>query len=722
MHMRRPTFFSVAAQILRACKKIMPAHAIFVVLIAVLVVGSSVDAATVRKQQKKQNPVLQTFGLIGDGFKEFGASIADGYRELGKDVASIMPWNKEKSRVYATQPEVIAPAPVAEIPEAPEVEVDIDISEFIPLPSSENREESALRPIYYTGGSSGSADTYITNITAGMGDDEIKTLVAQMLDSALGTSLVEEDDGDDTNDPASFLNGLIARGVVDLSGATIKGLESYQQKTAPLTIRDSTGNYKRHTVVSANEGGVSNNWSVGGDLEVKKDVTVTGAATFQSGLTAEKSVTLDTTLTVAGNATLGDDGTEDSINLKGTSTLYAGLLASANNKWDIGSQTEAFKDLYTSGSIYTQDITVLGTCTGCGGGGSSEWTDGGSVIYLADSSDDVGIGTTTPAGRLGVNGSLFIAGATTLGDASGDTVTIHGSSTFQNAAGVLGNFFVGDATSDTFTANASSTFNGQASFDSHITLGTASDENLVVNATSTFRAGITFNGELTAGTNNTYNIGSPSNAWKDVYASGTIHLGFGPSGESVLVIDASGDGGDLGIGSSTPEYGLSVGNGYDSYFGGNTIVGDSSSDSLTVNATTTFNSGLTLNAALSAGTNNAYNLGSPSNAWGGLYVSGTTHIGGDPAGGAPATFMVDATNGAVGISSSSVNGQNFTFAVGNGYNSYFGGGVTIGDSSSDTLTVNATSTFESGITINGAITVDTNKTFSIGSPSNALKD
>ena len=65
------------------------------------------------------------------------------------------------------------------------------------------------------------------------------------------------------------------------------------------------------------------------------------------------------------------------------------------------------------------------------GGGSNGWTDGGTNIYNTATSDNVGIGTTTPTSKLTVAGAITTSGTTAgslvLSEASAngtDTITI----------------------------------------------------------------------------------------------------------------------------------------------------------------------------------------------------------------------------------------------------------------------------------------------------------
>ncbi|RME49757.1 MAG: hypothetical protein D6795_11240, partial [Deltaproteobacteria bacterium] len=67
-----------------------------------------------------------------------------------------------------------------------------------------------------------------------------------------------------------------------------------------------------------------------------------------------------------------------------------------------------------AGTTRLNNLTITGTCTGCNTGSSaSGWTDDGAVVRLTTASDKVGIGTTSPAGKLTVSQTNSSISATT---------------------------------------------------------------------------------------------------------------------------------------------------------------------------------------------------------------------------------------------------------------------------------------------------------------------
>src|SRR3990167_1716631 len=83
------------------------------------------------------------------------------------------------------------------------------------------------------------------------------------------------------------------------------------------------------------------------------------------------------------------------------SNLFRNLLPSANQTYDLGSTTPAAEWK----NVFTQNLTVSGTCTGCGSsGGGVGWastTASTESIYFYGTGN-VGIGTTSPYAKLSV--------------------------------------------------------------------------------------------------------------------------------------------------------------------------------------------------------------------------------------------------------------------------------------------------------------------------------
>lgn len=151
---------------------------------------------------------------------------------------------------------------------------------------------------------------------------------------------------------------------------------------------------------------------------------------------------------------------------------------------------------------------VIDGARGTGGGTLRLLSAATNHLTLQPSGATSGLGWTvaslTSAGAVQVNGPLSVTGNTTLGDASGDTLTVHATSTFNapvtangltvtGAASFTGNVTVGDAAGDALTVNATPTFKENATFEKNVTvqgntaLGNADTDTVTVIGVSTFR-------------------------------------------------------------------------------------------------------------------------------------------------------------------------------------------------------------------------------------------
>lgn len=102
---------------------------------------------------------------------------------------------------------------------------------------------------------------------------------------------------------------------------------------------------------------------------------------------------------VSGSSIMGDSSADDFI-VHATSTFNAGISSQSiipltTNTYDIGSASTFYRNVYATGTINVTNLTVTGTCTGCGSSAASGFTDGGTLIALTTITDQVGMGTST---------------------------------------------------------------------------------------------------------------------------------------------------------------------------------------------------------------------------------------------------------------------------------------------------------------------------------------
>ena len=132
-------------------------------------------------------------------------------------------------------------------------------------------------------------------------------------------------------------------------------------------------------------------------------------------------------------------------------------------------------------------------------------------------------------------GSIFVGGNSTLGDANSDVVTVTARLTasqgltstdaaFFNANVTLGNAAADIITSTgQLTASQGLTSTDAAFFNANVTLGNASSDVVTVTSQLTASQGATFSNHVTPSANNTYDLGSSTYKWANVY-TGDLHL------------------------------------------------------------------------------------------------------------------------------------------------------------------------------------------------------
>jgi hypothetical protein len=209
-------------------------------------------------------------------------------------------------------------------------------------------------------------------------------------------------------------------------------------------------------------------------------------------------------------------------------------------------------------------------------------------FYRLSTSDNATVG-----GGLTVTGAATLNGNVTVGDASADTVTVNGTTTFAGAA-----------VTTTFAGNSQVGGNlgvtGSAGFNGNVILGDASADTVTVNGTTTFAGAAvttTFEGDMAV------NGG-------DMTSSATT---FNLLNANVTTLNVGGAATTVEIGAATGT--TSVNNNLT--VDGNTTLGNASSD--TVTFTSRVNSDVLPSADVT------YSLGSVTNRWANIYT-GDLHL------------------------------------------------------------------------------------------------
>ncbi len=198
------------------------------------------------------------------------------------------------------------------------------------------------------------------------------------------------------------------------------------------------------------------------------------------------------------------------------------------------------------------------------------------------------------------------------------TSTIGGTSSYIPAANTSGNFVFTGTPQNTTASGGVLYVNPSSAASSYKLIGAA------VNGSSRFT--VDSEGDIsTSGTIHSLDVipyetdnadlGGTNNKWSTVWTSivknnSSGYLKFATTG-------------NIGISSSTPGRMLDVAGGF--MVSGSSILGDSTADALTVNATSTFNGGITSQSIIPA-TTNTYDIGSASTFFRNVYATGTINV------------------------------------------------------------------------------------------------
>jgi hypothetical protein len=191
---------------------------------------------------------------------------------------------------------------------------------------------------------------------------------------------------------ASFSNAY-------LDSTVLTGISTFE---GAVEILDDTQSTDKDTGALIVEGGVGieKNLNVGGDLKVIGVSTFVGNVTFEGG-----------------TINLGDEDTDD-INVAGE--FISNLVPNDDDTYDIGIGTQRWRTLYAV-NIETTDVQVAGVSTFTG----VIDANGGLDVQGHTELDDVNVSGIVTSLNLNVTGD------TTLGDDSGDELTINATTTFN---------------------------------------------------------------------------------------------------------------------------------------------------------------------------------------------------------------------------------------------------------------------------------------------------
>ena len=253
---------------------------------------------------------------------------------------------------------------------------------------------------------------------------------------------------------------------------------------------------------------------------------------YIDAVTTTGNVSVGGNLTVTGNATISGtltfgDADTDSITLN--AEIASDVIPDVDGTYDLGSATKEWQDLYIDGTANidslvadtadinsgTIDNTVIGGTTAVAGTFTTATATTGDITTVnsttvnATTVDSTNVEVTNIKAKDGT-ASASIADSTgvmTVASAVLTTADING--------GSIDNVTIGDTTASTgafttLTASGATTLNG------NVTLGDAATDNVVFNAD--------VNSSIIPNTDDTYDLGSVSQEWRNLYIDGTANI------------------------------------------------------------------------------------------------------------------------------------------------------------------------------------------------------
>jgi hypothetical protein len=313
-------------------------------------------------------------------------------------------------------------------------------------------------------------------VTAGLGVGGNVNIGGDLGVTGIGTfggavTIYDDTQSDDKDTGALILEGgLGVEKNVNLGGDLgVTGSATINSTT------DTDGNATTGALVVDGGVGIAKSVYIGTDLTVENHLFVGGTSEFVGVVTFRGGV-----------INIGDEDTDD-INVGGE--FISGLVPNTDDLHDLGTSLKRWRTLYAV-NIETTDIQVAGISTFSGLVDANGGLDVTGQTTLNNSFEVTGVSTFT--GAIDANGGADISsGLNVTGGSTLDNLNVTGVSTFT---GTLNSSTLIAATN--LTASGISTFN-TLEVTENTTLGDGSGDLLTVNATSTFNSPATFLGTLT---------------------------------------------------------------------------------------------------------------------------------------------------------------------------------------------------------------------------------
>ena len=364
---------------------------------------------------------------------------------------------------------------------------------------------------------------------------------------------------------------------------------------------DSTGRFSFVPDSTETSGVIS---GTTGDIEVQdiyaRNGTLTGTLAVTGTTTLTDNVTANANLSVEGNTTLGNANT-DTITF--TAKAASSLLADTDATYDLGDSTNSFNNAYIETANVETSLVVTGNV-------------GSNLIPNADATRDLGsngvkwnnlyVETITADANAGIAGNLSVDGNTTLGNAGTDTITFTAKATSSILNDTDSTYDLGDTTNRWANIFVDTTTGTNANL-SNIRIATAganeidtSSGNLTIDSAGGTTT-IDDNAAITGTANITGDTEIVSTTVSTSTTTGALVVGGGVGiGENLFV------GGNVDVAGNVNITGNIV-------IGGNSDYGDANTDSVTFAAD--------IDSNIVPDTNDAFDLGSATQAWRDVYLS-----------------------------------------------------------------------------------------------------
>jgi len=462
-------------------------------------------------------------------------------------------------------------------------------------------------------GNAGIGSLVVSGISTFSNNVEISSLTENRI-PIVGAGSTIEDDANLTFDGSQLVVGvgatvggaLTVTGNVDLNAdldvdghtelddLNVSGVSTFVGvATFTNTTENTLGTADSGAVKIAGGLGVAGNVTVGGGLSVTGNSYFVGMVTFAAG--------------TDGNITLGDSNTD---NVIFNADVNSNIIPNTNDAYNLGSGTQQWKDFFATGNAGIGSLSVAGVSTFGGAVDINASVDISDDLVINDALNVVGLSTfgsdvdinadIDVSGNAGI-GSLSVAGVSTfVGVATFQSgIVVAGVTTYSDDVDINGNLDVDGRTDlDDLVVTGVSTYSADLDVNADIDVsGNAGIGSLNVVGVSTF-------GGITTFTDTTQNtLGSTDTA--AVKIAGGLAVA-----KNVTV------GGGLSVTGNSYFVGMVT---FAAGTDGNIVLGDTSGDNVVFNAD--------VNSNLIPNTNGAYDLGSSSQKWADLYLTGNAGVG-----------------------------------------------------------------------------------------------